>query len=173
MVDNDFDPGAKLLSEALKAPKKSEVFEQAVVRLLTLGGISATWYGESRESRKPDLAVYYQDVNRRIVVLGECTLDKPQVKVASLKSRADKLRELLGNAASVLPVVFTSCDPVEDDYAHAAKAGIALLGCNELAGIFELVKNHARPVEIIKLIEEVVSSQQLDYPLVARWQARY
>jgi hypothetical protein len=173
MVDNDFDPGAKLLSEALKGPKKSEIFEQAVVRLLTLGGIPATWYGESRESRKPDLAAYYQDVNRRIVVLGECTLDKPQVKVASLKSRADKLRELLGSAAAVLPIVFTSCDPVEGDYTHAAKAGIALLGCKELAEIFQLVENHARPADIIKLIEEIISSEEMDYPMIARWAPRY
>jgi hypothetical protein len=42
-----------------------------------------------------------------------------------------------------------------------------------VARIFQLVTNHARPAEIIKLIEEVVSSQQLDYPLVTRWQPRY
>jgi hypothetical protein len=100
-------------------------------------------------------------------------LDKPQVKVAALKSRADKLRELLGDAAAVLPVVFTSCDPVEDDYSHAAKAGIALLGVNELAQIFQVVQNHAKPAEIIKLIEEVISSEQMDYPMIARWQPRY
>jgi hypothetical protein len=173
MVDDDFDPGANLLSEALKTAKKSDLFEQAVVRLLTLGGIPATWHGASRECGKPDLAAYYEDTNRRIVILGECTLEKPQVKTASLKSRAHKVRELLGEAAVVLPVVFTRCDPAEGDYGHAAREGIALLGGNELAGIFQLVQNHARPAEIIKLIEEVISREQLDYPMIERWQPRY
>jgi hypothetical protein len=173
MVDNDFDPGAKLLSEALKERKKSNVFEQAVVRLLTLGGIPANWYGESRESGKSDLAVFYEEVNRRIVILGECTLDKPQQKVASLKFRAESLQESLGSAAAVLPVIFTACDPLEDDYSHAAKAGIALVGRDELTKIFQLIQNHARPAEIVKLVEDVISSAQSDYPLVARWQPRY
>jgi hypothetical protein len=62
---------------------------------------------------------------------------------------------------------------VEDDYAHAAKAGIALLGCNELAEIFQLVENHARSAEIIKVIEEVIRSQEMDYPMIARWAPRY
>lgn len=173
IVDNDFDPGAKRLSEALKERKKSNVFEQAVVRLLTLGGIPANWYGESRESGKSDLAVFYEEVNRRIVVLGECTLDKPQQKVASLKFRAESLQESLRSAAVVLPVIFTACDPLEDDYSHAAKAGIALVGRDELTKIFQLVHNHARPAEIVKLMEDVISSAQSDYPLVARWQPRY
>lgn len=172
-VDNDFDPGARLLQEALAADKKSDAFEQAVVRLLNLAGIAATWYGTSREGGKPDLAAYYEDPHRRVLLLGECTLEKPQVKFSPLKSRADKLSKSLGEVASVLPIVFTSCDPVEADYNNAANDGILLLGRNQVAWLFQLIRDNARPSQIMKELEQSLTNQKSQYPMVARWESRY
>jgi hypothetical protein len=178
MVDSYFDPDSKLLKQALrddiqgqKEEKRSEAFEQAIARLLNLGGIAATWHGSLRHSGKPDLAGYCEVSGRRIALVGECTLEKPNVKLSTLKSRISKLRESIAQSAEVLAVVFTACDPVESDYAEAAKANIALIGCNEIAKIEELVEGNAGASAIIKQIENTMLHH--DYPMIARWAPKY
>jgi hypothetical protein len=59
-VDSYFDPGTQPLKEALsgdsqrfKGEKRSEVFELAIVRLLTLAGMAVTWHGDIRQSGRP------------------------------------------------------------------------------------------------------------------------
>jgi hypothetical protein len=177
-ADSYFDPNSKLLKQALrgeaqnqKEEKRSEAFEQAIVRLLNLGGIAATWHGSLRHSGKPDLAAYCQIPGRRIVLVGECTLEKPNAKLSTLKSRIGKLREKIAQSAEVLAVVFTACDPVQADYTEAAKANIALVGCNEIACIEELVEGNAGPSSIIKQIENTIMVH--DFSMVARWAPRY
>lgn len=178
MVDSYFDPDSKLLKQALrddiqgqKEEKRSVAFEQAIARLLNLGGIAATWHGSLRHSGKPDLAGYCEISGRRIALIGECTLEKPSVKLSTLKSRIGKLRESIAQSAEVLAIVFTACDPVEADYTEAAKANIALIGCNEIAKIEELVESNAGAAAIIKQIENAMVIH--DFPMVARWSPRY
>ncbi len=178
MVDSYFDPDSKLLKQALrddiqgqKEEKRSEAFEQAVARLLNLGGIATIWHGSLRHSSKPDLAGYCEIPNRRIVLISECTLEKPTVKLSTLKSRIGKLRELIAQSAELLAIVFTACDPVESDYTEAAKADIALIGRNEIANIEELVERNAGAAAIIKQIENTMRLR--DFPMIARWAPRY
>ncbi len=178
MVDSYFDPDSKLLKQALrgegqglKEEKRSEAFEQAIARLLNLGGIAATWHGALRHSGKPDVAGYCEIPGRRVALIGECTLEKPSAKLSTLKSRVSKLRESTAEVADVLAVVFTACDPAESDYAGAAQSGIALLGCNEIARIQELVEANAGANAIIKQIENAMMLH--DLPRITRWEPRY
>ena len=177
-VDLYFDPDSKLIKQALTGDgqeqneqKRSEAFEQAIVRLLNLGGIASTWHGTLRHSSKPDLAGYCELPGRRIVLLGECTLEKPSVKLSTIKSRADKLRESIDESVEVLPIVFTTCAPVELDYTEAAKACIALVGRNEIAAIQGLVERNGGAAEIIQQIEQTITLH--NFPMVARWARRF
>ncbi|HWS16759.1 MAG TPA: hypothetical protein VN223_02025, partial [Candidatus Elarobacter sp.] len=177
-VDSYFDPETRLLKEALsgdsqrfKGEKRSEAFEQAIVRLLTLAGMAVTWHGEIRESGRPDLAGYCEISGRRIALIGECTLEKPVVKLGTLKSRLGAVLQLVGDSAEVLPVVFAACDPIQSDYKNAAKEGIALMGRSEIGWLLELVERNARLSEVIKQIEN--SKMINSFPDIARWDDRY
>jgi hypothetical protein len=173
-VDSYFDPETELLKEALsgdgqrlKSQNRSEAFEQAIVRLLTLGGVAVTWHGAIRQSGRPDLAGYCEIPGRRIALIGECTLEKPSAKLDALKSRLGAVRLLAGDSVEILPVVFTACDPIQVDYRSAAKEGIALVGKNEVAWLLELIERNAKLPEIIKQIEN--SRFVNDLPGIARW----
>ena len=177
-VDSYFDPETRLLKEALdgdgqrlKSQNRSEAFEQAIVRLLTLGGVAATWHGAIRQSGRPDLAGYCELPGRRIALIGECTLEKPNAKLDAVKSRMGAVRELAGDSVEILPVVFAACDPIQADYENAAKEGIALVGKNEIAGLLALIERNAKLPEIIKQIENSRSIN--DVPEIARWASRW
>ncbi len=177
-VDSYFDPESKFLKEALqgdsprfKGEKRSEAFEQAIVRLLTLAGMAVTWHGALRQPERPDLAGYCELPGRRVALIGECTLEKPSVKLSTVKSRVSAVLELAENSAEILPVVFTACDPAQSDYRDAAKEGIALVGRNEIGYILELVERNAGVLEVIKQIEN--SKTINDFPDIARWNDRY
>lgn len=177
-ADSYFDPDSRLLRQALsgdapgiKEERRSEAFEQAVVRLLNVGGIPAIWHGSLRHSGRPDLVGYCEAPGRRIVLIGECTLEKPSAKLSPLRSRANRLREMIAESAEVVVVVFTACDPVEADYLEAAKANISLIGRHQIAQIEELVERNAGTKEILKQIENVVTAY--DVPSALRWQPGY
>jgi hypothetical protein len=163
-VDHFFDPELKFLRRALKTNSESEAFEHAIVRLLTLGGLNATWHGMSRQKGRSDLAADYEGPTRRVVLLGECTLDKPDAKFSPLKSRANQLRQLV-DQAEVLPVVFTTCEPAQSDYEKAANAGIALYGAGEIEQLLELVENGTGAETIIKEIERAINEPRLFLPI--------
>lgn len=177
-VDSYFDSEARLLKEALrgdsqrlKGEKRSEAFEQAIVRVLTLAGMAVTWHGDIRQSGRPDLAGYCEVPGRRIALIGECTLEKPSVKLSTLKSRLSEVLQLVGDSAEVLPVVFTACDPIQSDYDSAATEGIALVGRSQIGWILELVERNSGVSEIIKQIENTRTINS--FPNIARWEERY
>ena len=177
-VDSYFDPETQLLKEALngdgqllKSQNRSEAFEHAIVRLLTLAGVAATWHGAIRQSGRPDLAGYCEIPGRRIALIGECTLEKPSAKLDALKARMRDVRPLAGDSVEILPVVFAACDPIQSDYRSAAKEGIAIVGKNEIAWLLQLIERNAKPPEIIKQIEN--SRIVNDIPDVARWAKRW
>jgi hypothetical protein len=177
-VDSYFDPETRLLKEALsgdglrlKSQNRSEAFEQAIVRLLTLGGLAVTWHGAIRQSGRPDLAGYCEVSGRRIVLIGECTLEKPSVKLDALKSRLGDVLQVAGDSVELLPVVFTACDPIQADYTNAAKGGIMLVGKKEIAWLLELIERNAKLPDLIKQIEN--SRIVNDVPDIARWASRW
>lgn len=177
-VDSYFDPETRLLKEALsgdgqrlQSHNRSEAFEQAVVRLLTLGGVAVTWHGAIRQSGRPDLAGHCELPGRRIALIGECTLEKPNLKLDALKSRMGAVLQLADDSVEVLPVVFTACEPIQADYESAAREGIALVGKNEIAWLLELIERNAKLPDIIKQIESKGIFN--DIPEVARWASRW
>ncbi len=176
-VDSHFDPGSRLLKRALrdnsdlKGEKRSEAFEQAIVRLLNLGNIPAIWHGALRQSGKPDLAAFCEIPGRRIALIGECTLEKPSAKLSTLRTRIIKFREQISDSTEIIPVVFTACEPIELDYSEASKAGVALIGAKEIARIESLIESNRGAAEIIKLIESTTMLH--GFPVVARWEQRY
>jgi hypothetical protein len=163
-VDHFFDPTLNFLRQTLKTAKESAMFEHAIVRLLNLGGLTTIWHGTSRQKGRPDLVAYYEGPTRRVVLLGECTLDKPEAKFSPLTSRANELRKLV-DQVEVLPVVFTACDPVQPDYEKAANSAIALYGAAEIAELLDLVENYAGAQAILKEIEKTITEPGLAWPI--------
>ena len=177
-VDSYFDPETKLLKEALsgdgerlKGQNRSQAFELGIARLLTLAGIAVTWHGAIRQSGRPDLAGFCELPGRRIALIGECTLEKPNIKMDALKARMSAVRQLSGDTVEILPVVFTACDPIQSDYESAATEGIAIVGKRELAWLLQLVERNTKTSDIIKQIENSRTTNNL--PQVARWRDRY
>jgi hypothetical protein len=113
------------------------------------------------------LAGYCEVPGRRIALIGECTLEKPNVKLDALKSRMSSVQQLADDSVEILPVVFTACEPIQADYESAAREGIALLGKKEIAWLLELIERNAKLPEIIRQIENTRVLNGI--PGVARW----
>jgi len=95
-VDEYFDPEHRRLRGALKYgdKKSSDPFELAVVRLLNILGIPAIWYGKTVEDRADAVAVVQSDEST-VLVLIECTREKPALKFSTLAERARHLKQSL------------------------------------------------------------------------------
>jgi hypothetical protein len=107
-------------------------FEKAATRLLTLLGIPAINYS-SADDRRPDIgAILIRSDKKPLVLLAECTRERPIEKFSALRERASELSELLQNQADILSWVFAQCDPVAGDYESASEHGLALVGRREL-----------------------------------------
>lgn len=94
-------------------------------------------------------------------------------EILAIKISSRKNAENIGETTTVLPVVFTSCDPVEADYSDAANDDILLLGRDQLNWLFGLIRDNIRASQIMKELEQAVANQKLQYPMVARWESRY
>src|SRR5262249_40817136 len=83
-VDDYFDPGRKRL-EKLLFDKNAQGFEMAVVRLFNLLGVPLIWYGKGATlSGRSDTAAYLADLGYQgIVLLGECTRERPDAKFSA------------------------------------------------------------------------------------------
>jgi hypothetical protein len=147
-VDCYFDPHHKRLEEALlgldkknsKKNKASQTFEEATVRLMNLLGVPLVWYGgQWASSARNGAAGLVDKKEKRVVVLAECTVEKPEAKFSALKERAQELAESLAGEAEVLPVVFTQADPPESVFETAYEHGVALMGRDELTSLFEML----------------------------------
>jgi len=164
-VDCHFDPDHKLLQEALLGQNKEKskdgtaqrAFEMAVVRLMNLLGIPLVWYGQGASPRRSDAAGLVDKEEKRVVVLAECTLEKPEAKFSALKERTQELAESLAGEAEVLPVVFTQVDPPESVFETATDHGIALVGRNELNSLFEMLSATTRKGDALCLLNSMRS----------------
>ena len=139
-VDEYFDSGHSRLCEALKYSdkKSSDGFELAVVRLLNVLGIPTIWYGKTVEDRA-DAAAIIQSDGSTVLLLIECTREKPAVKVSTLAARADHLRRSLQIEAEVLPIVFTAARVVDSEVTGANEHGVSLVGADEIEGLLKLI----------------------------------
>ena len=150
-VDCYFDPDHKLLQGALFGEGEKEgkhgtaqrTFEIAVVRLMSLLGIPLVWYGQGASPRRSDAAGLVDKKERRVVVLAECTLEKPEAKFSALKERGQRLGEWLAGEAEVLPVVFTQANPPEAVFEAACDHGVALVGQSQLNSLFHMLSGTA------------------------------
>ena len=154
-VDDYFDPDHTQLREFLAgtSSKKGDNFEWAVVRLFNLLGIPLVWYGKGAAERRPDAAAaIIQPGQTPLVLLGDCTQEKPHEKFSGLAERARELREHLGGDVQVLPVVFAACGIVGSEIDQAAERGIALLGRADLESFLERLATVASSEEVIALL---------------------
>jgi hypothetical protein len=89
-ADVFFDSEHKLLERGLFSLSKSgnQNFEQAVTRLLTLVGIPAINYSSGND-RRPDISATIMRYGEKpLVLLGECTSERPIDKFSALRQRA-------------------------------------------------------------------------------------
>lgn len=167
-VDCYFDPEHKLLRDALvggshnsRKRGASQAFEMAVVRLMNILGIPLVWYGKGVADGRNDAAGLVERKEQRIVILAECTTEKPEAKFSALRDRAQRLAESLGGEAEMIPVVFTQVDPPRSVFEAAADHDIALVGRTELATLFDMLSVTAREQDPLGFLKRLMSSFQL------------
>jgi hypothetical protein len=139
-VDEYFDSQHKRLRSALEysSNKSSDPFELAVVRLLNILGIPAIWYGKTVEDRADAVAIIQSDTST-VLLLIECTREKPSAKFSTLAERANHLRRSLQIKAEVLPIVFTAARVVESEIRAAVEYGVGLIGADEIEHLIKLI----------------------------------
>ena len=87
-MDEYFDTEHTRLRDALKRQheKKSDEFELAVVRLLNLLGIPATWYGKTVDPDRADATAVILSDQSILILLIERVRQKPSEKFSRLAS---------------------------------------------------------------------------------------
>jgi hypothetical protein len=157
-IDGYFDPAHKLLREAVigQTSKKNLSFEMGIVRLLNVLGIPAIWYGKGTVEGRPDLAAGVVTTGAaRLVVLGECTREKPTEKFSGLRGRARELRETYPNQLRVLPVVFTPSHVTDSELLQAADYGVSLIGSKQLEILLSLLEAPTNPGQVLDFLRTV------------------
>jgi hypothetical protein len=149
-----FDPEHKRLREALLGRKQSkDGFEFGVVRLLNLLGVPAIWYGKGTTQARPDLAALIADKTARLVVLGECTRERPDAKFSGLAERAKELHEYLSDEVGILPIVFTSAQTTESEIQKAVEHNVSLIGREELTMLLEYLESGRNRSEVLNFLQ--------------------
>ncbi len=154
--------------ERTGARKEQAEFEFAVVRLLNELRTPTIWYGDRQYQDRPDLAACIELKNEWIVLLGECTVQKPSVKFTPLLTRKRELEKLLQGDVRVLAAVFTSSTLSSADKEQARQDGIALVGAEELAALLQGVVQEWGPDEVIAYLNGLLT-EPLEFPI--RWQS--
>lgn len=139
-LDEYFDTNHDRLREDLKYKdrKSSDSFELAVVRLLNILGIPTVWYGKTAQDRADAVGIL-RGTKSTLLVLIECTRERPAQKFSTVAERARHLRESLGTKTEVLPVVFTSAHVVMSETQAAAEYGVGLIGSAEIEQLLKLI----------------------------------
>lgn len=158
--DDYFDPERHRLLQNLgleprkRAPKdQAAQFETAVARLMNLLGVPLVWYGDwLAEKGRPDLGGMMDVAGKRVAVLGECTLSKPEQKYSELHRRADELASKLGHEAEVIAVVFASCPTTQSESQRAAEHDIALIGSADLQQLAALLERPTDAASVLQLL---------------------
>lgn len=174
VLDDYFDPARKRLLQGLGMepyPKKQKDpqrrFEAAIARLMSLLGVPLTWFGDwLAVDQRPDLGGLVEIAGKKIAVLGQCTLLKPEEKFSELHAHADELAAKLGTEAKVLAVVFTSAPTTQSEAHRAAEHQIALVGPDELRQLLDLVKYPEDPESVLGLLQQFrsIASEAIEWP---------
>jgi hypothetical protein len=164
VVDEYFDPKRQRLRTDLEYRDKrpSEEFEQAVVRLLNVLGIPTIWYGKTVSDRADALGIVQSD--KKILLLIECSREKPIEKFSTLAERANHLRKFLPIKVEVLPIVFTAARIVASEAAAAVEYGLGLIGADEIEHLIGLISMPATtPLTVLDYIRprETIEDQIL------------
>ncbi len=170
IVDEYFDPEHKRLRLALEYNDKrpAEEFELGVVRLLNILGIPTTWYGKTVVDRA-DAVGFAQSDGSTLVLLIECTREKPSEKFSPLAQRAIHLKKSLPVKTEVLPVVFTAAQVVESEVTAAAEYGLGLVGADEMQRLLELIGTpNTTPETVLQYIKPRQSIADLILGTVGR-----
>jgi hypothetical protein len=120
----------------------------AVVRLLNILGIPAIWYGKTVEDRADAVAIIQSDTST-VLLLIECTREKPSAKFSTLAERANHLRRSLQIKAEVLPIVFTAARVVESEIRAAVEYGVGLIGADEIEHLIKLIATPNTTVDTV------------------------
>lgn len=161
--DAYFDPGRRKLAEGLgletrpSAPVlQARQFEAAVARLMSLLGAPLIWYGDwlAAEAR-PDLGGLIEVEGKKVAILTECTLAKPEQKFSELHKRADDLTKILGTEAEVMAVVFAPVPTTQSEARRAAEHQIVLVGLDELRRLLNLLQSPEDPSGVLRLLQEL------------------
>jgi hypothetical protein len=154
-VDSYFDPDHQRLRGFVlgRESKEGQNFELGVVRLMNLLGVPLVWYGKGSTQGRPDVAAALVETDDlRVVLLGECTREKPESKFSPLADCVREIWEFLGGDNEILPVVFTPITPVASVAGQATEHGIALVGREELESLLKMLKGHTTTGEVIRFL---------------------
>lgn len=150
-VHEAFDPGLRLIDEALRTVKQAHDFEWAVVTLLALPGFQVDWPGYKGHGRQTegevDLVAYLPSEKRAI--LGECTLRGADVgrKISDLAGKGADLSKLL-EGWDIRKVLFTTIVHAAiqpPDRQGARDLGVTILPKEGLASLMRAVKAAVPP----------------------------
>jgi hypothetical protein len=166
-VQEFFDPGRSIFNRGLEGRKEQTGFELAVVRLLNELRIPAVWYGDKQYQDRPDLVGCIEFENKWIVLLGECTVQKPSTKFTPLLTRKKDLEKLMQDDIEIRPTVFTCSTVSSADKEQARQDGISLVGADELAAMLHGIDQEWGPKEVIEYLNRLLT-ESLDIPI--RWQ---
>jgi hypothetical protein len=111
---------------------------------------------------KSDLAAMFESHGKRIVVLGECTVQKPSAKFTVILTRAKHLEAILDRQAIVIPAVFTNAEISSADRTQARQDGISLVGREELNTLQSMIGDCTPAPEVIGYLERLGCSPDED-----------
>jgi hypothetical protein len=177
-LDDCFDPGHQHLRSVVLGPRKANAqeFEIGIARLLNLVGVPVIWYGKVPVEALPDLAGCLDLHGAKTIVLGECTLEKPEAKFSALAVRAKELQNKFAEEAELLPAVFTRTATTGSEKQHAVEHGLALAGHEEVEQLLKLLESPAAgPQSAIEFLRRL---QHIWSPLLGledppRWGSRW
>jgi hypothetical protein len=174
-LDDHFDPGHQQLRSTVLENSKVDAreFERGVARLLTLFEIPLVWYGNAPVERLPDLAGCFEVSGAKIIVLAECTLEKPEAKFSALALRTQELQAKFKGEAEIVPVVFTRAPTAPTEKQHAAEHRIALAGRTELERLFELLQQPGEAGTAIEFLRQLARFTPSGLDELSRWDSRW
>jgi hypothetical protein len=163
LIDEYFDPSQQRLKAALfsRGATNQLEFEWGVTRLLNLLGLPVAWYGKGAAGGRPDLGGY---LDGGPVLLGECTLERPNAKFSGLAERSKQLREQLGGETGLMALVFTRADTVESEKLQAEEHGLIVVGHSELREMLKLVESGLGTAELLTYFGQLRSSLTIGLP---------
>jgi hypothetical protein len=146
--------------------ERPELFEDKVLLVLTLIGLTALKYGRVQTDAPDILAIS----SARHVYAIECTTGdiNSRGKLQRLSDRTKQIREKLSNTANppigVVPVIFTSL-PREETAMHwdtAATFQIALVTREDIGGLFDNLDVQVPPEQLYNATLALIPGKKID-----------